>query len=1373
MRKPFLIVEIVAVSIAIANIPCHSQEVPLTVLQRSVQDTLRRTMPGLEVSWNRRSGLPTLITGIRTDQLSLAPESLSAYFATTFGPLYRISDVRTELSTDTVTRDQYGYRHLRMHQRHGSIPVYGGLLILTLDQDRRLKSISGKWLPVAPGIDTVPRLSPDQAADSVLSYLRAQYEGEEPLPPDLHLEPDVVQLVIFDPGVYTDSLTAGRLTYRMIAKTHVFFIDAHTGAVIYSYSNIQSPLSPGFWSHKVVVGGTSETFRSQRRKTVYAEGRASQGHLASVTIYASTGCSEQTSGLLARSRETHESDDCFDLPGTLVIDESGPVGGAIPDAQEQNAHDFAGATYDYYFNTHGRDSYDNSGSTIVSTVHSGVPVDIITLLICCILNLDCCGCLDANAAWIPSLSQMVYGDGGTLADGRSFNAFTDALDVVAHELTHGVIQHSILDAAGDAVGLDYTGESGALNESFADVFGVMVDRDDWLMGEDLVVAGYPAGAMRNLADPTNGGLYDPADPTGSADAGHQPDHMDDYVAGGNVHINSGIPNNAVYLMAEGGVHAHSGIAVPSMGRDATERVLYRALTTYLTQAASFLDYRNALLQSVEELYPGDAAKYASVWNALAAVGICDPTAPETCVPFGPVAARDPVEIVVVLDYSSSMNSAAEPGGRDKIEVLQDAAEIFLRTWEIFAMPTDRVDVVYFNSDVQPLSLNLQPLIGNVDAVAGEIRGGSATGFTAMGGGLQVALEGLSGGSHPSIVLFTNGIQNVNPMVEYVPAGHHEIVNSSGAWGGTSSVPEAPGTSLSSYGVPVHIVGIGAAAATSYHELLDGVTTETGGLLHLTTEPDANLRRFFLEDLVAALNLNTLEMVAYRHGTVGPDQGINEEFVVDGTVNRAAFMVNWTQTQLPFPTVRIDGPQNVNLPPTRWVDGRFYRMAVYDFPYSRESGTIEYVGTWRLSSDASPNANIAYQATLLLDERDIRYDFAVRDRAIWAGDTLRIAARVTDNDEPVTDLDRARVILEQPRTALGTFLSVHPDTGVGPRNDLLSSRAHRKLLSLLEEPELRLQLAPLTTVVQMYDDGRAEHGDLQARDGTFSAQLTNTRVPGLYRVTWTVAGETERGGPFERTATSGTILRVKPDRNMTELRAKWLPEDPESPRTIAVFVVPKDRFGNYVGPGRSGAIRVTAPPSVRADAPQDFLDGSYEIQLSLADPGSDPNVAVRMSGFELYNGPVSGIPTAERRVGLSAHVGTSIPHGTFAQTRDPGVSFSVDLEYRLNRLVSLEVLAGMHTFIGNGASDSTYWAHLSGNIRVSSAGRIGLFIQGGPGGYVVENGSKVHPGVNVGGGVAVRIATDMDAVAAYGFHSIFLSTDDIRFSTVQAGIHWRP
>lgn len=130
---------------------------------------------------------------------------------------------------------------------------------------------------------------------------------------------------------------------------------------------------------------------------------------------------------------------------------------------------------------------------------------------------------------------MFYGNGA-----QSFMPLARGLDVAGHEMSHGVIEST--------ANLDYEGESGAINESFADVFGVLIDRDDWKVGEDVVRLGeFPSGALRNIGDPHNGAQTN--------DFGRwQPRHVNEQYKGtadnGGVHINSGIPNYAFYLFVQ-------------------------------------------------------------------------------------------------------------------------------------------------------------------------------------------------------------------------------------------------------------------------------------------------------------------------------------------------------------------------------------------------------------------------------------------------------------------------------------------------------------------------------------------------------------------------------------------------------------------------------------------------------------------------------------------------------------------------------------------------------------------------------------------------------------------------------------------------------
>ena len=325
----------------------------------------------------------------------------------------------------------------------------------------------------------------------------------------------------------------------------------------------------------------------------------------------------------ARDRRTHSTDNCYALPGLLWLDENGPVEGRQVDDIAWSAHRHSGVTYDYHLENFGLDSFDGNGFKIVSTVHSGIPNGFY--------------CDQNNAAFIPTMLQFVYGDG----DGGRFGPFAHALDVVAHEIQHAVTYFAITWPDGAPRGLDYEGESGALNESYSDFFGSIIEGKDWLVGEDCYTPQTPDDAVRDMADPAKYG---------------QPDHYSKYVTDGSesykVHVNSGIMNKAGYLMCDGGTHY--GITVLGMGKEAAVKIWYRALTHHLQGTSGLRDARAAMLQSCHELFPGDDPKLATVQNTLAAVGIGDPAPPPRIsvdprsVDFGTVRLGENVERTITV-----------------------------------------------------------------------------------------------------------------------------------------------------------------------------------------------------------------------------------------------------------------------------------------------------------------------------------------------------------------------------------------------------------------------------------------------------------------------------------------------------------------------------------------------------------------------------------------------------------------------------------------------------------------------------------------------------------------------------------------------------
>jgi len=273
----------------------------------------------------------------------------------------------------------------------------------------------------------------------------------------------------------------------------------------------------------------------------------------------------------------------FLMPGKRVRAEGEPKS-ADPAVNE--AYDYSGQTYDFFRKIFDRNSLDGRGMPLISSVHVDDRYN--------------------NAFW--NGQQMAYGDGDEII----FTRFTKSLDVVGHELTHGVVSHTC--------DLEYQGEPGALNEHFADVFGCLVrqwrkkqkpsNAKAWLIGAELFIPAPTRRALRDLANPGTAFQNDP-------DLGDdpQPGHIDDKYTGdddnGGVHVNSGIPNKAFTLVAKklGG----SAWVKPGL-------IWYKTMLK-LTKTSNFQDCATETFETAGAEFGPDSAEQKAVKEAWAAVGI--------------------------------------------------------------------------------------------------------------------------------------------------------------------------------------------------------------------------------------------------------------------------------------------------------------------------------------------------------------------------------------------------------------------------------------------------------------------------------------------------------------------------------------------------------------------------------------------------------------------------------------------------------------------------------------------------------------------------------------------------------------------------------
>ncbi len=461
-----------------------------------------------------------------------------------------------EYALSGTESDELGLRHVTYQQTYRGIKVDGYTYTAHANKDG-IYSLSGAFAKTGD-IDVTPQLRPEEglaAAVRLLHVERPMWESADA--PEGYTRP-AGELVVY----YDAATDRAELAY----KYDLYSAEPLYRAWVYISATTGQLLAEDLRIHHVNTPVTGATMYNGNK---------------TINVDLTSGVYRLRQTLSGGGVETYSMNNGTTYGRATDITDNGTPFDADPAAIQ--AHYGAEQTYDYYKTTHNRNSYNDAGGKLLSYVHYSRSY--------------------VNAYWDGS--RMTYGDG----DGKSYGPLV-ALDIAGHELTHGVTEYS--------AALVYRNESGAINESFSDIFGEMVEyyatgSNDWQMGTDIGIN--RSGALRSMDNPN---LFGDPDTYGGTN----------YYTGtgdnGGVHINSGVQNKWYYILAIGESGTNdlgNAYAVTGLGRAKAAKIAYRNLTVYLSANSDYAGARAGAIQAATDLYGAGSAEVIATTNAWYAVGV--------------------------------------------------------------------------------------------------------------------------------------------------------------------------------------------------------------------------------------------------------------------------------------------------------------------------------------------------------------------------------------------------------------------------------------------------------------------------------------------------------------------------------------------------------------------------------------------------------------------------------------------------------------------------------------------------------------------------------------------------------------------------------
>ena len=626
------------------------------------------------------------------------------------------------------------------------------------------------------------------------------------------------------------------------------------------------------------------------------------------------------------------------------------------------------------------------------------------------------------------------------------------------------------------------------------------------------------------------------------------------------------------------------------------------------------------------------------------------------------AERDPVDIALVLDLSGSMLRSACPGCATKLDVLKDAVEIFMQLWKGIAVTDDRIGAVYFRSRVtsyQQAGQMLLPVIDETDDVLANLRSQTTTWpeMTAMGGGLQVAINEMTDQTRlRNIILFTDGMQNLNPAVVFPGLSIEDGVQSRDA----NVNATAPVTVMNkALGIKINTIGVGATPA--FESQLTDIALGTGGVIKITTAPNEDLRRFFVEELIDVLRKSSPQLVAYRKGTF--EKTSSEAFQLNATATQVLFKVSYQRGDEVAVSI-FKGKQDVTRQ-ARVIDGAFYQIFVFPFEQlnALSEGSTSSAGEWSVRL-TSGNGKVNYEVAAITDEASIAYELTSGTGPLYVGDPVPLAVEVWVYDILQHENVSVTALVDRPQTGLGTLLSTTriPDAA-GLSFEPNQPTGARQYQQLREDPGFIRRMAPIQDQISL----------TPGADRRFTAEYGTATIPGTYRVTFVIEGDHPHTGPYRRTEMRSFVVRFAQfDLPQSDVQVSQK-ETGNDAYTWTWTFTPRDSYGNYLGPDYEDLLEISSRDGAAGNL-RYLGKGRYAFDVSAGE--ARPHVMIRLYDEVWYD---DTMPTTKRTFYYSLHTGLGLPTGDMDQVYNPGLYGKLDLERFVTDQLSLVFTMGSYTF----------------------------------------------------------------------------------------------